>query len=212
MISDLDDYIEAHITPLPSYLKEIDRLTNLRYVNGRLCSGIVQGALLRMLVRMIAPKRVLELGTFTGFSAMCLAEGLDEGATLDTIEIDDEMEDAILNNLSRSRTGEKVSLHIGDAIEVIGQFHEEEFDLVFIDADKRLYSDYFHAVFPLVKPGGYIIADNTLWDGHVVESAAHSSQTRGVMDFNDLVAARSDVEVTIIPVRDGLTIIRKKCS
>ena len=119
------------------------------------------------------------------------------------------MKDIILENFSRVSWGRKISLHIGDALEILQQWNDEEFDLAFIDADKRRYSDYFKMVFPLIKPGGYIIADNTLWDGHVTESCEHSSQTRGIMDFNGMVAERPDAEVAMIPVRDGMTIIRK---
>lgn len=210
MITDLEDYIEAHITPLPPYLGEIDRLTNVRYVNGRMCSGAIQGSLLRMFVAMIAPQRILEIGTFTGYSALCMAEALKGNATIDTIEIDDELEDQILDNLKMSEAGKRVKLHIGNALRVMEKFSPEEFDLVFIDADKRLYADYFLKALPLLRPGGYMIADNTLWDGHVVETSPHSSQTKGVMAFNDMIATRKDLEVTVIPVRDGLTIIRKR--
>ena len=209
MIADLEDYIAAHISPTPANLRDIDRITNLRYLNGRMCSGHIQGRLLKMLVAMANPKRVIELGTFTGYSALCIAEGLGEDATLDTIEVDDEMEEVIINNLKSSQHGNKVRLHIGDALEVLKQWDEDEFDMAFIDADKRQYALYFQKLFPLVKPGGFIIADNTLWDGHVVEQNPHSSQTRGILEFNDMVACYPGVEVAIVPVRDGMTLIRK---
>ena len=209
MISDLEDYIEAHISPQPEELEKIDRLTNLRYLNGRMCSGHIQGRILKMLVAMARPKRVLELGTFTGYSALCIAEALEDDALLDTIEIDDEMEDVILENLRSSVHGVKVRLHIGDALEVMKVWPENEFDLAFMDADKRRYSDYFLELMRLIKPGGFIIADNTLWDGHVNESGRHSSQTQGIISFNDMVASFPGVEVSVIPVRDGMTIIRK---
>ena len=209
MTQDLEDYINSHISPEPKELYRIDRLTNLRLVNGRMCSGHMQGRLLKMLTAMAKPRRVLELGTFSGYSALCIAEGLEEGATIDTIEVDDELEDFITENLSSSPHGHKVRLHIGDALSVIGQWHEEEFDMAFIDADKRRYTDYFNAVLPLIKTGGFIIADNTLWDGHVVETCRHSAHTRGIIDFNNLAASSPCVETAIIPLRDGLTILRK---
>lgn len=205
----IEDYIERHISPEPPELKEIDRLTNLRYVNGRMCSGHIQGRLLKMLAAMIRPKRVLELGTFTGYSALCIAEGIEEGATIDTIEVDDEMEDVILENLKKSEYGSRITLHIGDALEVVRKWNKEEFDMVFIDADKRSYRAYFEAVLPLVRKGGFILVDNTLWDGHVVETGKHSSQTAGILEFNALVARHPEVETAIVPLRDGLTLLRK---
>lgn len=209
MTDDLEEYIEAHISAQPDYLAKIDRLTNLRHVNGRMCSGHLQGRLLKMLVAMINPSRVLEIGTFTGYSALCIAEGLEEGATLDTIEIDDELEEPILENFNASPFSAKIRLHIGDALDVCSKFNEGEFDLVFIDGDKRKYVECFRSVFPLVKKGGFIFADNTLWDGHVVENCRHSSQTAGIIAFNDYVASLPEVETVIIPLRDGLSIIRK---
>lgn len=209
MTPELDDYINAHISPEPEELYRIDRLTNLRLVNGRMCSGHVQGRILKMLASMISPKRALELGTFSGYSALCLAEGMQDGAIIDTIEVDDELEDFIRENLSSSPHGGKVRLHIGDAMTVMDQWGADEFDLVFIDADKRRYVEYFNRVIDLVRPGGYILADNTLWDGHVVETCRHSAQTQGIMDFNDLVANHPRVETAILPLRDGLTILRK---
>ena len=205
----LDDYIEAHIDPEPDCLYTIDRLTNLRLLNGRMCSGHLQGRLLKMLTSMIAPKRVLELGTFSGYSALCMAEALADDARLDTLEVDDELEDFIRQNLELSPHGHKVTLHIGDALATMEGFEAEEFDLIFIDADKRRYADYYHAALRLLRPGGYIIADNTLWDGHVTETASKSAQTVGIQHFNDIVAKDPAVERVIIPLRDGLTIIRK---
>ncbi|MCH5239278.1 MAG: O-methyltransferase [Muribaculaceae bacterium] len=205
----LEDYIQKHISEEPDNLKIIDRRTNLRMLNGRMCSGHIQGRLLKMLTAMIDPKNVLELGTFTGYSALCIAEALSDGAVIHTIEIDDELEDEIRSNLASSQHGSKVRLHIGDALEIMSEFEPDFFDLVLIDADKRQYSAYFNKVMPLLKPGGFIIADNTLWDGHVTETTRHSSQTSGIMEFNELVVNTPDTEVAIIPIRDGLTIIRK---
>lgn len=209
MTQEIEDYIQSHISPEPEELHRIDRLTNLRLVNGRMCSGHIQGRLLKMLTAMIRPKRVLELGTFSGYSALCIAEGMDSDGTLDTIEVDDELEDFIRENLAASPHGKKVRLHIGDATETMRQWGENEFDMIFIDADKRRYVDYLHASLPLLRQGGFIIADNTLWDGHVVESGRHSPQTEGIMAFNDLAAGNPQLETAIIPLRDGLTLLRK---
>ena len=211
MTPELEDYIEEHISPQPANLKRIDRTTNLYHLNGRMCSGHIQGRLLKMLVAMIRPKRVVELGTFTGYSALCLAEALQEDATIDTIESDDELEQEILDNFACSPYGNKITLHIGDALKVLDKWDREEFDLAIIDADKRQYPQYFIKLMSLVKPGGFIIADNTLWDGHVTETCKHSPQTQGILEFNDLVACTPGIEISIIPMRDGLTIIRK-CS
>lgn len=205
----LDHYIESHIDPEPDYLYRIDRRTNLRLLNGRMCSGHTQGRLLKMLVGMIKPKRVLELGTFSGYSALCMAEALSDDARIDTVEVDDELEDFIINSLKSSPHGHKVRLHIGDAISIMRQWQPEEFDLIFIDADKRQYDLYYELALPLLREDGYIIADNTLWDGHIVEEHPTSKQTLGIMRFNDMVAADTRVEKVIIPLRDGLTIIRK---
>lgn len=209
MTPELEEYIEKHISEEPEPLKKIDRHTNLYHINGRMCSGHIQGRLLKMIVSMIKPKRVIEVGTFTGYSALCLAEGIDEEGRIDTIEVDDELEDEIISNFKSSPYGHKITLHIGDALEVMDQWNGEMFDLALIDADKRQYPQYFKKLLSIVKPGGYILADNTLWDGHVTETGKHSSQTMGVMEFNDLVVTQPDLEVAMIPMRDGLTIIRK---
>lgn len=210
MTQELEDYIDAHIDSDPPELARIDRATNVRLLNGRMCSGHIQGRLLKMFARMTAPQRVLELGTFSGYSALSLAEGIPDNATVDTIEADDELEDVIRENLASSPFGKKVRLHIGDALKVMESWGDNEFDLIFIDADKRAYADYYKASMRLLRPGGFILADNTLWDGHVVETARHSSQTEGIMRFNDIVAADPRVEKAIVPIRDGLTIIMKK--
>lgn len=202
-------YVEAHTSPQPELLARLDRATNTRLINGRMCSGHLQGRLLKMLVQMVHPRRVLELGTFSGYSALCIAEGLEADATLDTVEIDDELEDFIRSWLDRSEHGHKVRLHIGDALRVVEEFEDNSFDMAFIDADKRTYPQTYEAVLPKIVPGGYILADNTLWDGHVVESGPHAAQTQAILDFNALVAADKRVEQVIIPLRDGLTIIRK---
>lgn len=209
MTPEIEDYIEHHISQEPELLKQIDKKTNLYRINGRMCSGHIQGRLLKMLASMIKPKKVIELGTFTGYSALCIAEALDEGSEIHTIESDDELEDEILLNLSRSENGKKVRLHIGDALQKMTEWEDNYFDLAIMDADKRQYPQYFEKLMRLVRPGGYILADNTLWDGHVTEHCRHSSQTEGILKFNDMVVNTPGIEVSIIPMRDGLTIIRK---
>lgn len=209
MTPELEDYIEKHISPEPDLLKKIDRHTNLYHINGRMCSGHIQGRILKMITSMINPQKVLEIGTFTGYSALCIAEALEKGASIDTIEVDDELQEVIQENFNSSPYGDKIRLHIGDAMEVMKQWQPDSFDMALIDADKRQYPQYFLKILTLIKPGGFIIADNTLWDGHVTETGKHSSQTQGIIDFNDMVANTPGLDVAIIPMRDGLTLIRK---
>ena len=206
----LESYIRHNIDPEPDYLRSLDRLTNLRLINGRMCSGHIQGRLLKMLVGMIRPKLALELGTFSGYSALCIAEGMDADGRLHTFEIDDELEDFIREGFASSPHGEKIVLHIGDAAKEIERWEKESFDFIFIDADKREYCEYYRLCLPLLKKGGYMIADNTLWDGHVTEPPEkQSAHTRAIIEFNRMVAVDPSVEKVIIPLRDGLTLIRK---
>ena len=220
----LSEYIEQHSSPESSILQQITRSTHLEVINPRMLSGHVQGRVLSMLSQMIQPRRILELGTFTGYSALCLAEGLSENGKLITIEHNDEMEDSIRRNLALSPLGEKIKLRIGEAKEILKQLgneianqleedseKQEKFDLVFIDADKKEYCDYLDLVLPLMQEGGWILADNTLWDGHIVDPAYDKDkQTIGLRDFNDKVMANEHLEKVILPLRDGLTIIRVK--
>ena len=202
------EYIEQHSSPESDVLQQITRRTHLEVINPRMLSGHVQGRVLSMLSKMIQPKRILELGTFTGYSALCLAEGLTEDGELVTLEHNDEMEDAIRRNLGLSPLGEKVKLVIGDAKESLQRL-KGEFDLVFIDADKKEYCDYLGLVLPLMRKGGWILADNTLWDGHIVDPAYDKDrQTVALRAFNDRVAQDERLEKVILPLRDGLTIIR----
>lgn len=211
MTPELEDYIEAHISPEPAHLKRLERLTNLRLINGRMCSGHLQGRLLKMLTMMIRPRRVLELGTFSGYSALCMAEGLEEGATLLTLEAFDELEDFIRESLdSAGEIGKRVELRIGPALETMKGLPDDMFDLVFMDADKREYPAYYEEAMRLVRPGGFIIADNTLWDGHVAEDGRHDAQTDAIKLFNERAASDSRAECVILPLRDGLTLIRRK--
>ena len=211
----LSEYIERHSSPENEVLQRITRSTHLEVINPRMLSGHVQGRVLSMLSQMIQPKRILELGTFTGYSALCLAEGLTEDGLLITIEHNDEMEDSIRRNLALSPLGEKIELVIGDAKEAMRRLGDkakgEEFDLVFIDADKKEYCDYLDLVLPLMRKGGWILADNTLWDGHIIDPAYDKDrQTVALRAFNDKVAADPRLEKVILPLRDGLTIIRVK--
>lgn len=208
----LRDYISAHTTEAPEVLRKIERRTGLYTINPRMLSGHVQGRLLSFLSRLIQPKRVLELGTFAGYSALCLAEGLQPGGKVVTIEKNDELEDFIRENLSLSELGEQVELHIGATSEVLPTLPKEElFDLVFIDADKRSYVSDYELLFPLVRKGGIILADNTLWDGHIIDPEYdNDKQTIGLRAFNDHIQKDERVENLILPIRDGLTIIRKK--
>ena len=210
MTPELQKYVEQHIDPEPENLHRLERATNIHLINGRMCSGHLQGRLLKMLVSMIRPRLVLELGSFSGYSALCMAEALEEGAMIHTVEADDELEDFIRKALDDSPVGHKVTLHIADALEFASGQQPESFDLIFMDADKRRSADYYEACLPILRPGGYIIADNTLWDGHVVEADHFNDrQTAGIRFFNDIVAADTRVEKVIIPLRDGLTLIRK---
>lgn len=208
MTPELEDYILAHIDPEPETLRHIYRESNLRLVNGRMCSGHLQGRLLKMLVRLTGARRLLELGTFSGYSAICLAEGMPTDGELHSLEIDDELEDLILSNW---KSDPRLHLHIGDAEETMRQWPDGHFDLVFIDADKRRYPEYYTEARRLLRPGGLIIADNTLWSGHIADPAYdRDAQTRALRRFNDLVSADQGVEKVILPMRDGLTLIHKK--
>lgn len=209
MSPELEFYIETHIEKEPANLRMLERTTNLERVNGRMCSGHIQGRFLKMLTKMTGPKRVLELGTFTGYSALCIAEGLPEDGSLVTVEINDELEEIILEAFADSSYGARIELVMGDAMEVCRSFPDGSFDMIFIDADKRQYPDYYREAKRLLTPCGYIIADNTLWDSHVIEADRHDAQTEGVRRFNDIVASDSDMETVILPLRDGISIIRK---
>ena len=210
MSPELEAYIERHIEREPDHLDRLERETNLRRINGRMCSGHIQGRILKMFTLMIRPKRVLELGTFTGYSALCIAEGLPSDATLLTVELEDELEEAIREAFARAEAGKRITLRIGDALEVCRRLPDASFDMVFIDADKRQYPQYYLEAKRLLCPGGFMLADNTLWDSHVVEEGRRDSQTEGVREFNRLAAEDPETETVIIPVRDGISIIRKR--
>ena len=204
----IDDYIASHIEPEPEYLHELYRRTYLTTTYPRMCSGHVQGRILAMLSRMAAPRRIIELGTFTGYSALCLAEGLSPDGELHTIEIDDEFEDRLREQFDSSPFAGRIHLHIGDALSLLPSL-EGPWDMAFIDANKRHYTDYYRLLLPAMRPGGIILADNTLWSGKVTDpSSATDAQTRGILEFNDMIARDPRVTVAILPLRDGLTMIR----
>ena len=206
----IEAYILNHMDEESDYLKALYRQTHVKLINPRMTSGHLQGRLLKMLVQMVRPRRVLEIGTFAGYSALCMAEGLGEGALLHTYEIDDELEDFTRPWIEGSPYGDKVCFHIGNALEEVPKLGEV-FDMAFMDGDKRQYMEYYEMILQHTSPGALILADNTLWDGHVVESAyLGDRQTAAINEFNAYVAADKRVEKLILPLRDGLTMIRKK--
>lgn len=207
----LEEYILNNIDPEPDYLATINRNTHLRMLNPRMLSGHIQGRLLSLLSKMIQPDLVLEIGTYTGYTALCLAEGLGAKGKLHTIECDDELEDFIRENLKDSPYNQQIELHIGDAKRTIDELHGP-FDLVFIDADKREYQQYYDAVLPKLRVGGLMIVDNTLWNDKVLKefSDERDKQTQAILSFNRNIANDRRVEKIILPLRDGLTLIRKK--
>lgn len=206
----LEQYVLKHIDEEGDYLHRLWRATNIELLHGRMVSGHLQGRLLKMLVRMIAPQHILEVGTFSGYSAICMAEGLPEGGMVHTFEINDEMEDFARRWISGSSVAERIDFRIGDAI-VEAPRLGIVFDMVFLDGDKRTYLEAYEMALSVVRPGGFVLADNTLWDGHVVdETYDHDRQTQGIEAFNDYVARDTRVEKVILPLRDGLTLIRKK--
>lgn len=205
-----EEYIEAHITPQDPVLYELTRRTHLSVVHPRMLSGHIQGELLTILARMSNAKRALELGTFTGYSAICIARGLTQDGTLDTIEQHEELEALAAEFFAKANLTNKINQHFGPALDILETL-TDTYDLVFIDADKREYDLYYNALFDrkLVRSGSIILADNTLWDGHVYNNpSSNDPQTQGVIRFNDLIAADPRVEKVIIPLRDGLSIIR----
>ncbi len=213
MTHDLEQYVAQHSDPEGDYLYRLWRETNLRTLHGRMVSGHIEGRLLKMLVEMIRPRHILEVGTFTGYSAICMAEGLaavGNGGTVHTFEINDELEKFTRGWIERSPVASHIDFRIGDAAEEAPKMGIM-FDMVFIDGDKRTYLPTFETLFPLVREGGFILADNTLWDGHIVDPAYDKDQqTVGIRQFNDHIAQDPRVEKLILPLRDGLTLIRKQ--
>ncbi len=206
----MEDYILCHIDEEGELLARLNRDAHVNLLRPRMLSGHLQGRILKMFCRMLRPERILEIGTYTGYATLCMAEALSETGIIHTIEIDDELEGFILKYFNQSEYNDRIKLHIGDAMSIIPEL-KDTFDLVFIDADKRLYSEYYDLVFDKIRPGGMIIADNTLWDGKVLETPHPSDrQTIGIQHFNDKIAKDTRIEKIIIPLRDGLTLIIKK--
>ena len=206
-------YIKDHATAPSEALEWVEKQTHIRTNHARMLSGSVQGQIMRMLAQTSGASRILELGTFTGYSAICLASALPEDGHLDTLEINDELEDLILEGFGRAGLSDKISLHIGDCKETLRRFLEEgrEYDLVYMDANKREYCEYYELIFDMVRPGGLILADNVLWDGKVCQDPMpQDKQTLGIARFNDMIKEDRRVESVILPLRDGLNMIRKK--
>jgi predicted O-methyltransferase YrrM len=204
---EIDRYIEEHTTPQDKVLEELDRFTNLNHTVPQMLSGRVQGKFLEMISDMIAPLRILEIGTYTGYSAICLARGLRPGGKVITIDVNVELEDTIRNFISQAGMTDIIDFRLGSALDIIPDL-EETFDLVFIDADKENYSNYYRLVFPKLRPGGYILADNVLWDGKVLDSEK-DRDTQGLVDFSNLVQNDPGVENVLLSIRDGIMLARK---
>jgi predicted O-methyltransferase YrrM len=210
MEKELDKYIRDHSTPEDKVLEELYRQTHLYVVNPNMASGHIQGKFLEMLSFMIHPSRILEIGTYTGYSAICLARGLKSGGQLHTIEINDELNEMSTHYFALAGVADRVTLHTGRAQDVIPEM-KYIFDLVFIDGDKREYCEYYDLVFEKVRKGGFIIADNVLWGGKIDGAEAlKDPQTKGVVMFNEMVRKDPRVEKIVLPLRDGLMLIRKK--
>lgn len=206
----VDEYILQHIEPEPDYLYRLWRATNIHMLHGRMASGHLQGRLLKILVQMIRPQNILEVGTFSGYSALCMAEGLEEGGKVYTFEINDEQEEFTRPWIAGSPMADKIEFIIGDAITEAPKLGIT-FDMAFIDGDKRTYRETYDMALSVVRKGGFILTDNTLWDGHVVDpNYQHDQQTQGIETFNDYVSQDPRVEQVILPLRDGLTLIRKR--
>ena len=206
-------YIEDHASTPSQALEWVVKQTHIRTNHARMLSGAIQGQVLRMLAQMKSATDILELGTFTGYSAICLASALPEDGHLDTLELNDELEDLILEGFDRAGLADKIELHIGDCKETVLRLKEEGrmYDIVYIDANKREYCEYYDLVFDMIRPGGLILADNVIWDGKVCQDPLpQDKQTLSIVRFNDMVSADPRVESVIIPLRDGLNVIRKK--
>jgi len=209
MDQQLENYILAHTVEEDPLLRRLYRDTYLRLVNGRMCSGHLQGSILTFFSRMMAPRRILEIGTYTGYSAICLAKGLPDGGMLHTIEINDELEQFAADYFLEAGLQDRIVQHIGDATDILPELNDK-FELAFLDADKREYLEHFELILPKMTLGGVIIADNTLWGGKVVgKILPNDEQTIAILAFNDFVKNDPRVEATILPIRDGMTLLRK---
>lgn len=206
---ELSDYLEKHTSPENSLLKDLDRHTHLKVLQARMLSGHLQGRVLAMITQMIQPQYILEIGTYTGYSALCLAEGLQKNGELHTIEVNEEMETLIRTFFEKSPFQNQLHLHIGKALEIIPHL-DTTFDLAFIDADKLNYDNYFEAILPKIRPNGFILIDNVLWDGKVLETVKQSDKkTQAMLDFNQKIQADQRIENVLLPIRDGLMLVRK---
>lgn len=208
MTNKLDEYISLHSSPEDPVLEDLYRQTHIRFVNPNMTSGHLQGKLLEMISLMINPENILEIGTFTGYSAICLSKGLKPGGKLTTIEVNDELEIFSHSYFCRAGVEKSIIQLTGNALEIIPGL-DKIFDLVFIDGDKREYIDYYDLVINKIRPGGYLIVDNVLWGGKVLEKETNDTQTRGVIEFNDMIKKQKNIEKVLIPVRDGIMLIRK---
>ncbi|MBR1992352.1 MAG: O-methyltransferase [Bacteroidales bacterium] len=206
---ELEEYCEAHSTPESDLLYRLNRETNLKCIKPRMISGHLQGRLLSFISQMMRPKRILEIGTYTGYATLCLAEGLTDEGRIDTIEIDEELEEIIRRYFSQSDYKEKITLHVGDALQVLKQL-DATWDLVFMDAEKDDYIAYYELVMPRLRQGGIILADNVLWSGKVIQTVkTGDKETRALMKFNDYVLADERVKNFLLPFRDGIMVIEK---
>jgi caffeoyl-CoA O-methyltransferase len=209
MDNKLEIYIEKHSSDEPDYLKDLNKETNTRYLNPRMIAGHVQGRLLSILTKMVAPKNILEIGTYTGYSTLCFAEGLPKDGIIHTIEKNDELADIANRYFVISGLNEKIKYHSGDALKIIPTLNIR-FDLVYIDGEKKEYPEYLHIVKPLINKGGYLIADNVFWNDKIFsENEQFDQTTQAILQFNDLIAKDKDFEKLFLPVRDGLMISRK---
>ena len=207
----IEEYILSHIDSEPELLKRMTREAHVKLIRPRMISGNIQGRLLKILTSMFKPQNILEIGTYTGYSALCIAEGAPESSKVVTIEIDDEMESFITKYFDESEYGHKIELKIGDALKLLHSYKDNYFDLVFIDANKREYCSYYDLVFKKLRKGGVILVDNTLWNGKVIDDKfQNDEQTKGVLEFNNYIKEDIRIEKVILPIRDGLTIICKK--
>ena len=210
METSLDRYLKDHTTPQGEALEWIEKQTNIRTNYPRMLSGAVQGRLLTMLAEMMGARRIVEIGAFTGYSAVCLAQGAGPEGHVDSLEINDELESLMREGWRRAGVEDRITLRIGDACETLSSL-DGPFDLVYMDANKREYCTYYDLVIDKLRPGGIILADDVLWDGKVCQDPMpHDKQTLGIAAFNDKVASDPRVECVILPLRDGLTLIRKK--
>src|SRR6201996_1528035 len=205
----LQNYLDDHLDPEPEYLQKINRETYLKVLKPHMLSGHYQGRLLSFLSKMMQPRRILEIGTFTGYATICLAEGLSEDGIIHTIEVNREMEEMLSSHFKLTNVDKKIKLHFGEAIQVIPTLKDEIFDLVFIDADKKNNYTYFELILDKVRSGGLIIIDNVLWKGKVY-GAENDTDTQNIRKLNDQISADARVEKLILPVRDGIMLIRKK--